>query len=200
LEHLEKAKRTYRNHGYLRTSINLAWQKLHHYYNVMDSTPVYAAALFLHPKFRFDYFRKRWDTKALGAHQLSTLNAIRELYTKQCKITLTEETLNSHNIDPQEDIFETLINAGATLQDEFEVYLNGLDMYAMAHRTCAGVLPTGRTDHLEFPRRIWTAPLPPKLHSRHLDLKASPVTPIRRPRRTHGPRADDQPKHIPCRF
>ena len=31
------------------TNINLGWQKLDHYYTLTDSTPIYRAAVFLHP-------------------------------------------------------------------------------------------------------------------------------------------------------
>lgn len=42
------------------TSINLGWQKLNEYYNKLDETPVYVAAVVLHPRMKWRYLEKRW--------------------------------------------------------------------------------------------------------------------------------------------
>jgi len=39
----------------------------------------YAVALFLHPKFRFNYFKRRWTIKTLKPYLKLTLLAIRKL-------------------------------------------------------------------------------------------------------------------------
>jgi hypothetical protein len=44
-------------------NINAAWQKLEHYYNLTDNTPIYRAAVFLHPKLKWRWFEKYWETK-----------------------------------------------------------------------------------------------------------------------------------------
>jgi hypothetical protein len=70
LRHLEGLKQIHKT-GYLATSVNLAWAKLEEYYKLMNSTPAYAAALFLNLKFRFEYFKTRWTIDSAlvsGAH------------------------------------------------------------------------------------------------------------------------------------
>ena len=42
------------------TSINLGWQKLNEYYDKLDETPVYVAAVVLHPRMEWRYLEKRW--------------------------------------------------------------------------------------------------------------------------------------------
>jgi hypothetical protein len=108
LAKLETAKDTYKDNSYLSTSVNLTWTKLEEYYKLMDNTPVYATALFLHLKFRFEYFKKKWVTKALRPYQKTTLQAIRSLYEEQYRRHgLTELAL--HTLDSEqeeEDIFQ----------------------------------------------------------------------------------------------
>ena len=45
---------------HIRTAINNAWEKLDKYYALTDETPVYLAALVLHPGQKWRYFEKRW--------------------------------------------------------------------------------------------------------------------------------------------
>jgi hypothetical protein len=44
-------------------NINAAWQKLKYYYSLSDNTPLYRAAVFLHPKLKWRWFKKYWETK-----------------------------------------------------------------------------------------------------------------------------------------
>jgi hAT family C-terminal dimerisation region len=129
LEHLEGLKRIHKT-GYLATSVNLAWAKLKEYYQLMDVTPAYAAALFLHPKFRFEYFKQRWTTKTLYPYQKPTLAAIRKLFDSQYRNSFTETALlaiqaQQEDKQEEEDIFNVFLNAYSTPKDEFEVYISG---------------------------------------------------------------------------
>jgi hypothetical protein len=91
---------THKDNSYLSTSVNLAWTKLEEYYKLMDNTPVYVAALFLHPRFQFEYFKKKWVTKALRPYQKTTLQAICSLYEEQYhRHGLTELAL--HTLDSE---------------------------------------------------------------------------------------------------
>ncbi|KAF5482903.1 putative AC9 transposase [Colletotrichum fructicola] len=45
---------------YLRTSINNGWKKLDEYYALTEESPLYAAALLLHPGFNMKYLEKNW--------------------------------------------------------------------------------------------------------------------------------------------
>ena len=39
--------------------LKTGWEKLEKYYQLSDITPVYVAALVLHPRLKFDYINKR---------------------------------------------------------------------------------------------------------------------------------------------
>ena len=42
------------------TGINAAWMKLEKYFKLTDSSPLYIAAIVLHPAWRFEYFEDKW--------------------------------------------------------------------------------------------------------------------------------------------
>jgi hypothetical protein len=44
----------------LATGVNLAWKKLDHYYQVTDQSPVYVAAVVLHPAYTWRWVRSKW--------------------------------------------------------------------------------------------------------------------------------------------
>jgi hypothetical protein len=48
------------NRRHIRTAINNAWDKLNIYYIKTDDTPVYLAALVLHPGQKWKYFELKW--------------------------------------------------------------------------------------------------------------------------------------------
>jgi hypothetical protein len=44
-----------------RIGINLAWEKLEKYYTILDETPIYYAAVALHPAYRWGWFEQSWS-------------------------------------------------------------------------------------------------------------------------------------------
>ena len=44
-------------------NLNAAWQKLDDYYNRTDATPIYRAAVFLHPRLKWRWFERHWASK-----------------------------------------------------------------------------------------------------------------------------------------
>ncbi|KAK9443900.1 transposase-like protein [Metarhizium brunneum] len=60
LKHFEDAKETYSDNQRLINSIHMGWFVLDKYYFKTDETPVYSAALLLHPSKRLKYLRQNW--------------------------------------------------------------------------------------------------------------------------------------------
>jgi hypothetical protein len=118
-------KETYKGQDTLSISINLTWKKLDKYYSMMDNTPAYAAALFLHPSHRFKYFQKRWVTPALRSYQETTLRAIRKLYTDEYKQRLTKEAIQEldEEAEQEKNVMAQWFEQDSPLKDEFEAYL-----------------------------------------------------------------------------
>jgi hypothetical protein len=45
------------------TAVNAGWQKLEHYYNKSDVTPIHRAAVLLHPRMKWRWFERYRRTK-----------------------------------------------------------------------------------------------------------------------------------------
>ena len=127
LQHLENAKSSHRRNKYLSTCINLAWDKLHDYYILMDDTPAYALGVFLHPKHRWSYFEKRWDTPDLRAFLQPTQDRIRKLWEEEYKHNISALTLDRiSSSDSENDFLDRFLDEGFdTTKDDFETYLAG---------------------------------------------------------------------------
>jgi hypothetical protein len=81
LEHLERVKDLYtieneteasqadpeavelQQEHHFKFNINLAWQKLNEYYERLDDTPVYTAALVLHPRYNRAWIQRHWNDR-----------------------------------------------------------------------------------------------------------------------------------------
>jgi hypothetical protein len=60
MELYKAAAHRYPEPGHFRVNINLCWKKLDEYYSRLDETPVYYAAVALHPAYRWDYLEDTW--------------------------------------------------------------------------------------------------------------------------------------------
>lgn len=49
--------------SYLKTTVDLMWQKLNQYHTLSDRSPAYRLSIFLHPSFRMSWFRDVWGDK-----------------------------------------------------------------------------------------------------------------------------------------
>lgn len=47
--------------SHFAANINLGWQKLNEYYSLLENSPVYIAALVLHPAIKWRYLEKKWN-------------------------------------------------------------------------------------------------------------------------------------------
>ena len=92
----------------------------------MDTTPIYGAALFLHPNHHFKYFKMKWNTKTFRTYQKSMLDAIHLLYNEQYAKETSDSVSNANSEDEIEmDIVRSYLHAGMKEKDEFEAYLHG---------------------------------------------------------------------------
>jgi hypothetical protein len=78
LELLEMGKERFKDDEFMSSCIYLAWAKLDKYYNLTSDTPAYAAALFLHPAFKWEYIESTWDADWV----LDVKRAVQELWEK----------------------------------------------------------------------------------------------------------------------
>ena len=61
LDTFEKGKELYAIDLFLGPCINSGWMKINQYYSITESSPVYIAALILHPGYKWLYFEDNWS-------------------------------------------------------------------------------------------------------------------------------------------
>ncbi|KAK2469374.1 hypothetical protein H9L39_19091 [Fusarium oxysporum f. sp. albedinis] len=66
LEQLERFKdiaKDFPDTEHFRININLGWQKLNEYYEILSETPIYYTGLTLHPAYRWKWFERNWTDR-----------------------------------------------------------------------------------------------------------------------------------------
>ncbi|KFA68036.1 hypothetical protein S40285_09016 [Stachybotrys chlorohalonatus IBT 40285] len=81
LEQLERFKdiaKDFPDPEYFRININLGWQKLNEYYEILSETPIYYARLALHPAYRIvhDVWRFEYQEATLPRESLSAIEPV----------------------------------------------------------------------------------------------------------------------------
>jgi hypothetical protein len=78
MEVYKAAAHRYPDPEHFKVNINLGWKKLDKYYSRLDETPVYYAAIALHPAYRWGYFEDVWADRPEWIQTAKSL--VEELY------------------------------------------------------------------------------------------------------------------------
>jgi hypothetical protein len=77
--------------SHLTAAVNRGWKKLDDYYNTLDATPVYVAAIVLHPAFKWRWFDTQWKSKDDWISEArKSMDRLWQLYRKS-KVTLQSQ-------------------------------------------------------------------------------------------------------------
>ncbi|RYC77347.1 hypothetical protein BFJ63_vAg19779, partial [Fusarium oxysporum f. sp. narcissi] len=63
LEEYKAFAADYPDPEHFRININLGWQKLNEYYEILSETPIYYTGLALHPAYRWKWFERNWTDR-----------------------------------------------------------------------------------------------------------------------------------------
>ncbi|KPA35844.1 transposase [Fusarium langsethiae] len=93
LQHLEDSKLQHEHdeEPYLRIGCNLGWMKLDKYYTLTEDSPVYLAALVLHPAFRWPSVESQWTDHPDWLDRGKI--AVRELWEEYRKLPVEQDTI-----------------------------------------------------------------------------------------------------------
>jgi hypothetical protein len=81
------------------TGINTAWLKLEKYFKLVNCSPLYTAAIVLHPGWRFEYFEDKW---AEHPDRIKTAKkAFKNLFLKYAENTSADTADSTPNIESQ---------------------------------------------------------------------------------------------------
>ena len=107
---------------------NSGWKKMNKYYNLFDKTPVYAAALVLHPTRKWRHIEKHWEK----AWVQPAKTAVKGLWDKQYKPKAVQPTTTSSNSATTETLpsdkrapnafFQWLDEDEVEIEDEYTRY------------------------------------------------------------------------------
>ena len=92
LQLFEAGKKEFADNEVILSSINASWAKIDKYYNLIEETPIYAAAVVLNPLFKWEYFEKVW---AEYPHWISKAKeAVKDLWESKWFPCKYEDILN----------------------------------------------------------------------------------------------------------
>jgi hypothetical protein len=137
-------------------NINAAWQKLDHYYQLSDNTPIYRAAVFLHPRCKWRWFERHWADHPLWI--VAAREVIENLWSEYKHLplhnTTTIDTLNDEDDEWSSDDDKTV--------DQLRLY--EVEPYPQISMKDSPI------DYWHSKRPIW-----PQLSQMALDLYATPA-------------------------
>jgi hypothetical protein len=73
VEEFKRLSITFPNAEQFRIRVNLAWEKLDKYYNLLNETPIYYTRLALHPAYCWNWFEKIWKNKPEWVNKAKTV-------------------------------------------------------------------------------------------------------------------------------
>jgi hypothetical protein len=124
--HLDTSSKRFSNYPAILTAITNCWYAFDKYYDKVDETPAYAAAILLHPSRRLAYLEKAWKKQWVK----SSTKLVKEFWTESYKdkatvTTSTPTTSTQVTEEPSaQAMFERFI-AGVPPKDELESFVKG---------------------------------------------------------------------------
>ncbi|KAF4546955.1 Hypothetical protein D9617_87g078060 [Elsinoe fawcettii] len=153
--------------SHFSTACNLGWQKLDEYYTKLDESPVYVAAVVLHPRLKWRWFR-RWPEAWLAAAKIPFSKLWSHYAVKQ-----TDASRRASRPPRKNDWFSDEEDEGAEMDEHDE-----LNQYLVEHRPAELAVDDSLISYWLTKRQKW-----PRLSSLALDIYAVPAM-------------SDSPKHL----
>jgi hypothetical protein len=153
------------------TSINLSWQKLNDYDSKLDETPVYVAAVVLHSRMKWWYFKKRWTNEGWLVRAKKAFNSLLLEYATLDKSSRHQRTSRRTSPCPKaESLAVTMLSDDDSSDDDGSYDVDQLAQYLAEPRHPS--LSIG-----DSPIAYWTGNSSrwPELTSMALDIFAVPA-------------------------
>jgi hAT family C-terminal dimerisation region/Domain of unknown function (DUF4413) len=125
--------------------IEKAWEKLTHYYNLTNNTPVYCAATILDPRIKMKYFTRKWEANQLETARQYIQNIYMSYYTPEEDIASAND--NTDDDDDELDLDEWQFGKNEPRKDELQRYLSA----AVLPRRDLDLLDWWRCNEPEYP-------------------------------------------------
>ena len=121
IHHYHQAKQKYRRNPHFTSRLLASWYKFDKYYKLTDDTPVYAAAILLHPALRRAYLDRQWEKQA--SYIEPAIDSVREMWKKFKSLAPVEVDVRASEIDEFRR-WKQQVYQHSSDQDEFERFVN----------------------------------------------------------------------------
>jgi len=109
-----------RTNKHIATSLDYCWAKLDEYYRMLDDTPVYVAAIVLHPGQGWRYLELKWTTQKQRAWLQGAREAVQSLWEDVYKFT--DSDLNQAPAHPSS-------SSSSSEKDDLATFMNPTNFY-----------------------------------------------------------------------
>jgi hypothetical protein len=120
----QRQQRTYRDNPRFIHSIRMGWFVLDKYYYKTDETPIYSAALLLHPSKRLKYLRQNWHA---DWHE-GAINKAKQIWSqyKDLHVASAPEAITDFPMTAYDKLAQSLdVTVADDGEDELEKFING---------------------------------------------------------------------------
>jgi hypothetical protein len=124
VQHYEQAITTHKHNKQLLSRIMVSWYKFDDYYKLTDNTPVYVAAILLHPSLRFKTLEAQWK-KRLSKKQISdACSKAKDLWLNEyAPRDISVRGENDSNLTAYQRYKQELYGNNTKLEDQFEDFI-----------------------------------------------------------------------------
>ncbi|KAG7408102.1 hypothetical protein Forpi1262_v018032 [Fusarium oxysporum f. sp. raphani] len=153
--------------SHFKSGIDCGWAKLEDYYIKTDRTPIYRAALALHPSYGYDYFERHWknamDRPQWYSDMQSAVGSLFDEYVRQAEVeTQAQAGLLEDEADEIEADVNDYSSFGKSLReaaierqdlyatDEFQrIYFDALRLVNWSYQPLDGQVTDPQTGHVD---------------------------------------------------
>jgi hypothetical protein len=119
VHHYHQTRQKYRRNAHFTSRLLASWFKFDKHYKLSDSTPIYAAAILLHPALRRGYLDRQWEKHTSDIEP--AIDSVRNMW-KEFK-TLVPVEADVREFDEFERWRQQIYQRGSN-EDEFERFIN----------------------------------------------------------------------------
>jgi hypothetical protein len=120
IHHYEQAKQKHRRNAHFSARLLASWYKFDKYYKLTDDTPIYAAAILLHPALRRGYLDRQWAKQV--SYIEPAIDSVRNVW-KEFKTPMAPVESGIHERDDFERWRQEIYHSRSN-QDEFKRFVN----------------------------------------------------------------------------
>jgi hypothetical protein len=121
IHHYQQAKQKHRRNAHFSARLLASWYKFDKYYKLTDDTPIYAAAILLHPALRRGYLDRQWEKQA--SYIEPAIDSVRNVW-KEFKTPIVPVEPSVRRERDEFERWRQQIYHSSSNQDEFERFIN----------------------------------------------------------------------------